>query len=81
MHLESQRMQLKCKKESMQFRVPLNKFDIFDYTLGILWKSTNFAFAISTKCPSAGTGRQAWLRAMCPSGREGSIPFLGTDSK
>ena len=26
----------------------------------------------------AGTGRQAWLRAMCPLGRVGSIPILGT---
>ena len=27
----------------------------------------------------AGTGRQAWLRAMCPLGRVGSIPILGTE--
>jgi hypothetical protein len=29
-------------------------------------------------CPGAGIGRQAWLRAMCPLGRAGSIPALGT---
>src|SRR5690606_32076831 len=32
-------------------------------------------------CPGAGTGRQAWLRAMCPLGRAGSIPALGTISR
>ena len=26
----------------------------------------------------AGIGRQAWLRAMCPLGRVGSTPILGT---
>ncbi len=31
-------------------------------------------------CPSVGTGRQAWLRAMCPYGRAGSSPALGTFS-
>lgn len=30
------------------------------------------------KRPGAETGRQAWLRAMCPLGREGSTPSLGT---
>ncbi len=29
-------------------------------------------------CPGAGIGRQAWLRAMCPLGRAGSTPALGT---
>ena len=28
--------------------------------------------------PGAEIGRQAWLRAMCPYGREGSSPSLGT---
>ena len=28
--------------------------------------------------PGAGTGRQAWLRAMCPYGRAGSTPAPGT---
>lgn len=28
--------------------------------------------------PGAGIGRQAWLRAMCPSGCAGSTPALGT---
>ena len=28
--------------------------------------------------PGAEIGRQAWLRAMCPLGRVGSIPILGT---
>ncbi len=28
--------------------------------------------------PGAGTGRQAWLRAMCPLGRAGSTPAPGT---
>ena len=31
-----------------------------------------------TTSPSAGTGRQAWLRAMCSFGRAGSTPALGT---
>ncbi len=30
--------------------------------------------------PGAGIGRQAWLRAMCPLGRAGSSPALGTFS-
>ena len=29
-------------------------------------------------CPGAEIGRQAWLRAMCPLGRAGSSPALGT---
>ena len=29
-------------------------------------------------CPGAEIGRQAWLRAMCPLGRAGSTPALGT---
>ena len=33
---------------------------------------------LQSSSPSAGTGRQAWLRAMCPYGREGSSPSLGT---
>ena len=31
-------------------------------------------------CPGAEIGRQAWLRAMCPLGRAGSSPALGTSS-
>ena len=31
--------------------------------------------------PGAGTGRQAWLRAMCPLGRAGSTPALGTHNE
>ena len=34
--------------------------------------------SFQTKHRGAGTGRQAWLRAMCPLGRVGSIPILGT---
>ena len=30
-------------------------------------------------CPGAEIGRQAWLRAMCPLGRAGSSPALGTE--
>ena len=32
-------------------------------------------------CPGAEIGRQAWLRAMCPLGRAGSTPALGTKIK
>ena len=31
--------------------------------------------------PGAEIGRQAWLRAMCPLGRAGSTPALGTNTK
>ena len=31
--------------------------------------------------PGGGTGRRAWLRAMCPVGYEGSNPSLGTNKK
>ena len=31
--------------------------------------------------PGAEIGRQAWLRAMCPLGRVGSSPTLGTQSE
>ena len=31
--------------------------------------------------PGAEIGRQAWLRAMCPLGRAGSTPALGTKRK
>ena len=31
-----------------------------------------------THRPGAEIGRQAWLRAMCPLGRAGSSPALGT---
>ena len=31
--------------------------------------------------PGAEIGRQAWLRAMCPLGRAGSTPALGTKTK
>ena len=32
----------------------------------------------TSHCPGAEIGRQAWLRAMCPYGRAGSSPALGT---
>src|SRR5690554_7155699 len=38
-------------------------------------------FAIPVFCPGAEIGRQAWLRAMCPLGREGSTPSLGTQTR
>lgn len=38
----------------------------------------NMNIYLRSLSPGAETGRQAWLRAMCPYGREGSTPSLGT---
>ena len=58
------------------------KYSNLDLILIFNWSKfliINSIFAIRNKrCPSAGIGRQAWLRAMCPYGREGSTPSLGT---
>ncbi len=44
------------------------------------YNSTFFVleYQFTQNCPGAGIGRQAWLRAMCPLGRMGSTPILGT---
>ncbi len=41
-------------------------------------RSHTFDFFFLRTYRGAGIGRQAWLRAMCPLGRVGSTPILGT---